>query len=159
MTIVPKGNNYFEGLSTDTKPTDVPKYSHFFETDTNIEYVLNSSGTWIQAGAGSNPGEVNTASYPGTGGIGLTLTKSGANLPFKGIASGASGNIITSDDTTNKNVTIDLNQYLDFSRFTSTPANPASNIGRLYVKQVDTNNDGIFTIIKRNGSFVEVQIY
>ena len=40
----------------------------------------------------------------------------------------------------------------------STPANPNTNYSKLYIKTVDSNNDGIFALIKRNGSFVEVQI-
>lgn len=47
--------------------------------------------------------------------------------------------------------------YYDITRM-SAPSNPSSNIGRFYTKQIDTNNDGFFVKIKKNGSFQEVQI-
>lgn len=47
--------------------------------------------------------------------------------------------------------------YRDFPRI-ATPANPATNTARLYSKQIDTNNDGLFMLIKKAGSFVEVQL-
>lgn len=157
MTIRSRGGNQFEGLSTDTKPTDLPKYSRILETDTNNEYILNSSLVWVQIGAGSNTGEANTASYPGTGGISLTLTKSGAVLPFKGIAVGTSGNITATDDTTNKNVVLDLNTFLELSAITI-PSNPSGAKGRVYIKTIDSNNEGVFALIKKGGSYVEFQI-
>lgn len=40
----------------------------------------------------------------------------------------------------------------------STPANPASNNGRLYTKAIDSNNDGLFYLVKKNGGFTEVQL-
>lgn len=47
--------------------------------------------------------------------------------------------------------------YFDMTRMTA-PANPAANDGRVYTKQIDANNDGIFCKIKKAGGFVEVQI-
>lgn len=47
--------------------------------------------------------------------------------------------------------------YFDMTRMTA-PSNPASNDGRFYVKQIDSNNDGFFCKIKKGGSFVELQI-
>ncbi len=47
--------------------------------------------------------------------------------------------------------------FFDITRMTA-PANPAANDGRFYTKQIDTNNDGFFIKIKKNGSFQEVQI-
>ena len=49
---------------------------------------------------------------------------------------------------------------LDYSTFdrVATPSNPSSNHGKVYVKQVDTNNDGIFILVKKNNTFTEVQI-
>ena len=50
-----------------------------------------------------------------------------------------------------------LDSYVDLDRITI-PSNPNATKGRVYVKQVDTNNDGIFIKIKKSGVFVEVQI-
>lgn len=47
--------------------------------------------------------------------------------------------------------------YEDFTRITI-PSNPSANKGRVYVKQIDANNDGLFILIKRAGSYVEVQL-
>jgi hypothetical protein len=47
--------------------------------------------------------------------------------------------------------------YLDIERITI-PSSPSADQGRVYVKQIDANNDGIFIKIKKGGSFVEVQI-
>lgn len=47
--------------------------------------------------------------------------------------------------------------FQDFTR-TTTPANPAANFARVYCKQIDTNNDGLFTIVKKAGAYVEVQV-
>lgn len=59
---------------------------------------------------------------------------------------------------TNKTITAPLlNSYYDMSRIAA-PSDPSSNTGRFYIKQVDTNNDGVFVKIKRNGAFVEVQV-
>jgi len=38
------------------------------------------------------------------------------------------------------------------------PSNPTADKGRIYLKQIDANNDGMFILIKKAGSFVEVQI-
>lgn len=50
-----------------------------------------------------------------------------------------------------------IGDYLDIDSVTI-PANPAANKGRLYVKQIDANNDGLFCKIKKAGAFVEVRI-
>lgn len=47
--------------------------------------------------------------------------------------------------------------YFDVTR-TAAPSSPSANDGRFYVKQIDSNNDGVFVKIKRAGAFVEVQI-
>ena len=49
---------------------------------------------------------------------------------------------------------------LNYSTFdsVSTPSNPSANHGKVYVKQIDSNNDGIFILVKKDNSFTEVQI-
>jgi len=47
--------------------------------------------------------------------------------------------------------------YFDMTSMTA-PGNPAANDGRVYTKQIDANNDGLFCKIKKAGGFVEVQI-
>ena len=48
-------------------------------------------------------------------------------------------------------------EYVNIKRI-SAPVDPSTNEGRLYIKQVDANNDGIFIKIKKSGIFEEVQI-
>ena len=62
--------------------------------------------------------------------------------------------ILTSKTLTNPSLGA---SYLDVERI-SAPSSPSTNQGRVYVKQIDSNNDGIFIKIKKAGSFVEVQI-
>jgi hypothetical protein len=48
--------------------------------------------------------------------------------------------------------------HLDIGRIGSAPSNPSSDKIRLYLKPVDSNNDGLFCKVKKAGGFVEVQI-
>ena len=50
-----------------------------------------------------------------------------------------------------------IGNHLDFTRVTA-PANPATDVGRLYHKQIDANNDGMFVKLKKAGAIVEVRI-
>lgn len=65
----------------------------------------------------------------------------------------------TVDTLTNKTLTNPSlgASYLDITKI-SEPSDPSSNIGRIYVKQVDSNNDGLFIKIKQAGNVVEVQL-
>ena len=47
--------------------------------------------------------------------------------------------------------------YIDILKVGS-PADPSADIGRLYVKEIDANNDGLFIKVKRGTSIVEVQL-
>ena len=51
----------------------------------------------------------------------------------------------------------EIGNQLDFTRITI-PSDPSANEGRLYFKQIDSNNDGIFMKMKKAGAIVEVQI-
>jgi hypothetical protein len=69
----------------------------------------------------------------------------------------------TTDTLTNKTLTTPTvntpvyGSYTDYTR-TTLPSNPAANFGRMYVKQIDSSNDGLFILLKKAGSYVEVQI-
>lgn len=45
MTVVHIGNNFYQGLAADTKPTNVPENSRFYETDTFTTFY-RVSGAW-----------------------------------------------------------------------------------------------------------------
>lgn len=40
--------NRYTGLSTDTKPTDAPVGSTFFEYNTGVEYITYDGTNWIK---------------------------------------------------------------------------------------------------------------
>lgn len=86
----------------------------------------------------------------------LTQTGDGVNSAVPG------WNVLVGDDmpasVLQNTLDNDLgSHYFDMTRI-ATPSSPSANKGRFYVKQVDANNDGVFTVIKRNNSFVEVQV-
>jgi hypothetical protein len=68
----------------------------------------------------------------------------------------SAANTFTGAQDLNANNLLNTN-YQDFDKI-SVPSSPATDHGRVYVKQIDANNDGIFIKIKKGGSFVEVQI-
>lgn len=111
---------------------------------------LNGSGAF-SVPAGTGTGEANTYSNAGTTGVGITLTKTGVDLPFKAIDAGSTKVTVT-NDTTNKTVDIDVVETnlnianmtgsigdsritdLAYSKLTGVPssageANTASNVG------------------------------
>lgn len=50
-----------------------------------------------------------------------------------------------------------FNSYADFEKIT-VPADPGLELGRIYFKQIDANNNGLFYKAKRNGVIVEVPV-
>ncbi|MFQ5591242.1 MAG: hypothetical protein ACE5HE_08780 [Phycisphaerae bacterium] len=70
-------------------------------------YAKNAGGTEFDLTAGASPGEVNTASNVGVGGVGLFRQKNGVDLEFKSLNAGSS-KISVTDDVTNNEVDIDL---------------------------------------------------
>lgn len=46
----------------------------------------------------------------------------------------------------------------DWTVQSSAPSNPSAGTGVMYVKTIDSNNEGLFIKMKKNGSIVEVQV-
>ena len=46
----------------------------------------------------------------------------------------------------------------DWTVQSSSPADPSAGTGVMYVKTIDTNNQGLFIKMRKNGSIVEVQV-
>ncbi|KKL94071.1 hypothetical protein LCGC14_1868330, partial [marine sediment metagenome] len=72
-------------------------------------YLCESANTWkLQGdGGGGGGGEANTYSNSGVGGVGVILTKSGVDLPFKSV-NAASSKVTVTDDAGNSEVDIDV---------------------------------------------------
>ena len=49
--------------------------------------------------------------------------------------------------------------YFDMMNQGSAPANPTTDRARIYVRDIDANNQGLFAKVKKAGAFVEVQIF
>ena len=80
------------------------------------------------------------------------------NLTFHwaaGYINAASGGFTPSSTTEMTGKTV--GDHLDFKRV-ATPANPSVDVGRMYHRQIDSNNDGMFVKLKKAGSIVEVRI-
>jgi len=87
------------------------------------------------------------------------LVRNGAFLEYH---DGTSSKVVSTNTAvatlTNKTLTAPvLDSYVDLDRITI-PSNPSANKGRVYVKQLDANNDAVYIIIKKSGSYQEVQI-
>jgi hypothetical protein len=101
----------FDFLAASVTPGNPAANSkRFYVEPSNNHFIMkSSSGGTIDfdiLGAGS-VGEANTTSNAGTGGVGIVLAKNVLDLPFKSINAGSS-KITVTDDTTNKNIDIDV---------------------------------------------------
>lgn len=155
-----KSPQEYEAESTPSSPTSL-RYKLYFKSDGQL-YSLNSSGTEAIVG-GSLGSDIQTSEIDDNA---ITLAKIYHGTADKIIGFDGSGvpteiTPITASSTTtftNKTITNPVfDSYHDISRI-SIPSNPSANQGRVYVKQIDANNDGIFIQIKKSGSFVEVQL-
>ena len=92
------------------------------------------------------------ANFAASAGKTLTLTYDGVYWRETGGAGGGGG----SDTPWTVNHDFDT-YYFDMQTQTA-PSSPATDNGRFYVKTIDSNNQGFFVKIKKNGAFEEVQI-
>jgi len=115
----------------------------------------DSSGVakWYEWGGGI------TNSLNDVGNVTISNNSSGEVLKWNGSAwinnTLAEAGIAPTSSPTLTTPTFD--SFVDLDRITI-PSNPSANKGRVYVKQLDSNNDGIFIKIKKSGLFEEVQI-
>lgn len=93
-------------------------------SDTHLKHK-NNGGTVIDlTAAAAGGGEANTYSNAGVGGIGVTLTKSGVDLPFKSVKANSTKVAVT-DGGGNNNVLVDVNDAnlsIAYSQLTSVPS-------------------------------------
>lgn len=77
-------------------------------TSTDVQAAIEELQTDIDAFV-STTGQANTTSNAGAGGVGLPLDENGVDLPFKSINASTSGIISVTDDLTNFEVDLDIN--------------------------------------------------
>jgi hypothetical protein len=65
---------------------------------------------------------------------------------------------VAGGDDTPWSVVHDFDTYYYDMEIQSKPADPSADNARFYVKEIDSNNDGVFCIIRKNGGFEETQI-
>ena len=150
----------YEGLTTPSNPAS-SKFKLYFKSDGQL-YSLNSAGTEAVVG-GSLGSDIQTAEIDDNA---ITLDKIYHGTADKVIGFDGSGipteiTPVTASSTTtftNKTITNPIfDSFNDIARITI-PTDPSANYGRMYVKQIDANNDGLFIKVKKSGSYVEVQI-
>ena len=156
------------------------------KTDLSLNNVENTAvSTWTGSTNIASVGTVTAGTWNGTaiadeyGGTGQTTYTQGdilyasASNTLSKLAKGTAGKILTMNsgatapewasaasgsDTPWTEVHNFAGYYYDMTVQTK-PANPSANNARFYVKEIDTNNDGLFCIIRKNGSDTqEVQI-
>ena len=112
-------------------------------TNADLTGDVTSSGnaTTIEAGA------VDIAMLSATGSAGATTFLCGDNT-WK----------VAGGDDTPWSVVHDFDTYYYDMEIQSKPADPSADNARFYVKEVDSDNDGLFCLIRKNGAFEETQI-
>ena len=64
----------------------------------------------------------------------------------------------TTDTLTNKTLTAPiLGTYMDFTKMNA-PSDPGTEVGRMYLKEIDANNNAVAIKVQKAGSIVEVEI-
>jgi hypothetical protein len=147
------------GLTTNSfLPTYEDKTNTFTQKQTiqrNVSEMLDLYGT-----TNSNGSTVDLSYYHNS--------STSVKRRLSAITSELIDNTNTSEDSA-LNLWVNLNgSFLKVLRITndgsleltkvSVPADPTAELGRLYFKQIDANNNGLFVKLKQAGSIVEVQI-
>jgi hypothetical protein len=115
---------------------------------TRLELWIFNAGSWIESIFGDSNGIVIRNN--------LRLNQTGLTAVRTFTFPDATGVVLT-DSATQTISNKEVGNYLDFTRI-SAPSNPAANKGRGYVKQLDSNNDVFVMILKKGGSYTEVEI-
>ena len=154
------------------------------KTDLSLNNVENTAlSTWAGTSNITTLGTITTGTWTGTavadeyGGTGQATYAQGdilyasATNTLTKLTKGSTGQILTMTatipswatassgaDTPWTEVHNFAGYYYDMTVQTK-PANPSANNARFYVKEIDSNNDGLFCIMRKNGSdTIEVQL-
>ena len=154
------------------------------KTDLSLNNVENTAlSTWAGTSNITTLGTITTGTWTGTavadeyGGTGQATYAQGdilyasATNTLTKLTKGSTGQILTmtatipswatassGSDTPWTEVHNFAGYYYDMTVQTK-PANPSANNARFYVKEIDSNNDGLFCIMRKNGTdTIEVQL-
>ena len=152
------------------------------KTDLSLNNVENTAlSTWAGTTNVTTLGTITTGVWTGTaiaddnGGTGQTtyttgdiLYASGSNTLAK-LAVGSNTEVLTlaggvptwaaaGGADTPWGVNHDFDTYYYDMEIQSKPSDPSADNARFYVKEIDSNNDGLFCLIRKNGAFEETQI-
>jgi hypothetical protein len=128
-------NTTSQGDAAKFGAANINKMAQLFNGNTDVDTVTINSPFTVQNG------KLIVATITNTGTI--TLPTSTTTLVGRN----------TTDTLTNKT----FDDQID-SKVISIPSDPSSGYVRVYAKQIDSNNDGLFIKVKKAGAVVEVQI-
>jgi hypothetical protein len=137
---------------TGSKIDDIGDANLTSATNGQVPTWNSSASRWdAQTPPGSSVGEANTASNQGVGGVGVFNAKVGVDLQFKNINS-SSNRITVTNDTTNKEIDIDVSQAnlslssiggaVTDAQTPTTPSGKTYNIDTNTIKNSGTNAQG-----------------
>ena len=146
--------------TTDTISTQYGGTGQDFSATSGLVKLSSGTASAVTAPSGAIVGTSDTQTLTNKTISGSSNTLS--NIAKTSITGAPTGDFVGTSDTqtlvskTLTNPTLGAS-YIDMDKM-SAPLDPSVGTGRLYVKQVDANNDGLFMKIKQGGSIVEVQI-
>jgi hypothetical protein len=140
--------------------------------------VLSDIGASAVAGSSSivTVGTITSGTWTGTdiaiadGGTGQGTAQLAINA-LTAVSGGTNEYVLTKDTSTGNalwkeasgggttwEANHDFDTYYYDMEIQSKPSDPSADNARFYVKEVDSDNDGLFCLIRKNGAFEETQI-
>jgi len=148
------------------------------KTDLSLNNVENTAlSTWTGTTNIASVGTITAGTWTGTdiaiadGGTGQGTAQLAINA-LTAVSGGTNEYVLTKDTSTGNALWKEggggsdtpwsedhsfADYYYDMEVQTK-PADPAADHGRFYVKEIDSDNDGLFCLIRKNGAFEETQI-
>ena len=148
------------------------------KTDLSLNNVENTAlSTWAGTSNVTTLGTITTGTWTGTdiaiadGGTGQGTAQLAINA-LTAVSGGTNEYVLTKDTSTGNalwkeggggsdtpwSVVHNFADYYYDMEVQTKPSDPAADHGRFYVKEIDSDNDGVFCIIRKNGGFQETQI-
>jgi len=147
------------------------------KTDLSLNNVENTAlSTWTGTTNIASVGTITAGTWTGTdiaiadGGTGQGTAQLAINA-LTAVSGGTNEYVLTKDTSTGNalwkeasgggttwEANHDFDTYYYDMEIQSKPSDPSADNARFYVKEVDSDNDGLFCLIRKNGAFEETQI-